>query len=176
MRNHNLSIKSKNQKSTLGTPDDPRPHVRLIRVHPDSFKEISVDVFTIKDFEKNRPCDYRLDFIQEEGLFFILGPKDIIKAMPRSFDDHIKWLQERNNFEKALADIKNAESNSLKIYNYQIVALNYIEYLIFTQKFKEAAEWCSKITLSNKDWEEKILIFAKEGQLEVGALVGANLL
>jgi hypothetical protein len=130
-----------------------------------------VDVFTIKDFEKNRPCDYRLDFIQEEGLFFILGPKDIIKAMPRSFDDHIKWLIERNNFERALVDIRNTESNSLKIYNYQIVALNYIEYLIFTKEFKGAAEWCSKITLSSKDWEEKILIFAKEGQLEVSDIL-----
>ena len=151
----------------MGIPEDPRPHVRLIRVHPDSFKEISVDVFTIKDFEKNRPSDYRLDFIEEDGLFFILGPKDIIKAMPRSFDDHIKWLIERNNFEKALDDIKNAELNSLKLYNYELVALNYIEYLIFSKEFKEAAEWCSRIALSSKHWEEKILIFAKEGQLEV---------
>ena len=47
------------------------------------------------------------------------------------------------------------------------VALNYIEFLIFTEKYKEAAEWCSQISLSVKDWEEKIIIFAKEGQLDV---------
>lgn len=151
----------------MGIPEDARPHVRVIKVHPDSFEETSLDAVTIKDFEKNRPCDYRLDFINDEGLFFILGPKDIIKAMPRSFDDHIKWLMERNSFEQALDDIKNAESNSVKTYTYQVVALNYIEYLIFSKKYKEASDWCSKISLSTKDWEEKILIFAKEGQLEV---------
>jgi hypothetical protein len=48
-----------------------------------------------------------------------------------------------------------------------MVALNYIEFLIFSKKHKEAADWCSKIILSSKDWEEKILIFAKEGQLKV---------
>ncbi len=47
------------------------------------------------------------------------------------------------------------------------MALNYIEFLIFSAKYKEAAEWCSKISLSVKDWEEKIIIFAKEGQLDV---------
>jgi hypothetical protein len=36
-----------------------------------------------------------------------------------------------------------------------------------SKKFKEAVEWCSKITLNNKTWEEKILIFAKEGKLDV---------
>jgi hypothetical protein len=47
------------------------------------------------------------------------------------------------------------------------VALSYIDYLITCKQYKEAADWCSKIALSSKNWEEKILIFAKEGKLEV---------
>ncbi len=89
-------------------PEDSRPHIRVIDIHPDSFEETSLDAVTIKDYEKNRPCDYRLDFIQDEGAFFIIGPKDIIKATPRSFDDHIRWLMDRFEFEQALTDIKNA--------------------------------------------------------------------
>ncbi|CAF0718867.1 unnamed protein product [Brachionus calyciflorus] len=147
-------------------PEDTRPHIRVILANPDSFEEISFDALTIKDYEKNRPFEYRLDYIIDEGSFFILSPKDLIKAMPRSFDDHLKWLMERFNFEQALDDIKKAPPNSAKIFTYQVVALNYIDYLIAAKEYKEAADWCSKITLTSKNWEEKILIFAKESKLE----------
>jgi hypothetical protein len=49
----------------------------------------------------------------------------------------------------------------------QIVSLNYIDFLLLSKQYKEAAEWCGKTALTSKDWEEKILIFAKEGKLEV---------
>ena len=146
---------------------DTRPHIRVIQAHPDSFEEISFDAVTIKEYEKNRPIDYRLDFICDEGSYFILSPKDVIKAMPRSFDDHIRWLMERSQFDQALEEIKVVSPNLIKIYTYQIVALNYIDYLISAKQYKNAADWCSKITLSSKNWEEKILIFAKEGRLDV---------
>jgi hypothetical protein len=112
----------KKDKSDLPpTPDDPRPHVRVIEVHPDAFEEQSLDAVTIKDYERNRSCDYRLDYIRDEGTFFILAPKDIIKAMPRSFDDHIKWLMERCHFEQALDEIRNAPANKINVYTYQVI-------------------------------------------------------
>ena len=40
--------------------------------------------------------------------------------MPRSFDDHIKWLMERKEFEQALEEIKNSELGNLKVYTYQV--------------------------------------------------------
>lgn len=36
-----------------------------------------------------------------------------------------------------------------------------------SKQYKEAAEWCTKITMNGQNWEEKIVIFAKEGKLEV---------
>lgn len=105
----------------MGIPEDSRPHIRVIDIHPDSFEETSLDAVTIKEFEKNRPCDYRLDFIQDEGTFFIIGPKDIIKATPRSYDDHIRWLMDRFDFEQALADIKEVASSEIKFYSYQVI-------------------------------------------------------
>jgi hypothetical protein len=147
--------------------EDRRPHIRVIQAHPDTFEEISFDAVTIKDFEKNRPADYRLDFILDEGSYFILSPKDLIKAMPRSFDDHIKWLidDDRCNFEQALSELKK-QPNMAKEFTYQVVAIKYIDYLLAIKQYQEAAEWCSKITLSTSDWESKILIFAKEGKLD----------
>ena len=48
-----------------------------------------------------------------------------------------------------------------------MVALEYIDFLLLTKRYKEAADWCGQINLDAKTWEEKILIFAKEGKLEV---------
>jgi len=68
-------------------PEVSLPHTRVIQIHPENFEKTSLDAVMILDYEHNQPCDYRLDFIGDESLFFIIGPKDIIKAMPRSFDD-----------------------------------------------------------------------------------------
>jgi hypothetical protein len=48
-----------------------------------------------------------------------------------------------------------------------VVALKYIDNLILNKQYKEAAEFCSKITIDAKIWEEKIFVFAKEGKLDV---------
>ena len=64
--------------------------------------------------------DYRLDFIIEEGSYFIVSPKDVIKAVPRSFDDHIRWLMENYEFEQALDEINKAPTNTAKIYTHQV--------------------------------------------------------
>lgn len=95
--------------------------MRVIQAHLDSFEEISFDAVTIKDYEKNLPINYRLDFIPEDGIYFILSPKDVIKATPRSFDDHIRWLMDRNQFEQALDEIKQAAPGVVKIYTYQVI-------------------------------------------------------
>jgi hypothetical protein len=38
--------------------------------------------------------------------------------------------------------------------------------MMYYDRYSEAASWCSRITLDSKNWEEKILIFAKEGKLD----------
>ena len=131
----------KEEKGDFVPPPDTRPHMRVIistklldkiyylvvffaiqviQAHPDTSEEISLDAVTIKDFERNRPVDYRLDFIIEEGSYFIVSPKDVIKAVPRSFDDHIRWLMENYEFEQALDEINKAPPNTAKIYTHQV--------------------------------------------------------
>lgn len=117
------SVTSSSRAASSSSPtltEDSRPHVRVIQARLDTFEEVSFDAVTIKDYEKNLPINYRLDFIADDGIYFILSPKDVIKATPRSFDDHIHWLIEpdRYHFEQALDEIK--ASNLAKIYNYQV--------------------------------------------------------
>ena len=74
---------------------------------------------------------------------------------------------ERFDFDLAFEVIEKAAPNTIKFYTYQVVAGHYIDYLIMEKQYKTAAEWCSKIELSEKTWEEKVYIFAKEGHLDV---------
>ncbi len=78
---HSIKSKSNSDQPSLGITKDSRPHIRVIDIQPDSFEETSLDAVAINDYARNRSCDYRLDFIAEDGLFFIIGPKDIIKAI-----------------------------------------------------------------------------------------------
>ncbi len=84
-----FSIKDENRK----------PVLRIIKPYADYYEECSVDLINIRDYEKNKCCDYRLDFLRDENTFFVVCPKDIAVAKPRTLDDHIDWLIERQKFE-----------------------------------------------------------------------------
>lgn len=73
--------------------------VRILKAYPDYYEECSVDLIDVRNSDKNKCCDYRLDFIQEENMYFIVSPKDIVVAKPRNMDDHIKWLIDHQKFE-----------------------------------------------------------------------------
>ena len=57
-------------------------------------------------------------------------------------------------------------TTEIKLFTYETVCLKYIDFLLFSKDFTSAADWCTKIKLGTKNSEEKILIFAKQGQLE----------
>ena len=79
--------------------DNRKPVLRIIKPYPDYYEECSVDLISIRDYEKNKCYDYRLDFLRDENTFFVVCPKDIAVARPRTIDDHIDWLIERQKFE-----------------------------------------------------------------------------
>jgi vacuolar protein sorting-associated protein 41 len=54
-----------------------KPVLRIIKPYPDYYEECSVDLLNIKDYEKNKCHDYRLDFLRDENTFFVVCPKDI---------------------------------------------------------------------------------------------------
>jgi hypothetical protein len=73
--------------------------VRIFKPYPDYYEECSVDLINVKNYDKNKCCDYRLDYIKGENIFFVVCPKDIVIAKPRNFDDHIQWLIDHQHFE-----------------------------------------------------------------------------
>lgn len=36
--------------------------------------------------------DYHLDILNEENVFFIVAPKDVVIASPYDLDDRIRWF------------------------------------------------------------------------------------
>ena len=131
-----------------------------------TYIESSTDALSIRGFEEYQSNNYCLENVQEESLFYIVSPKDIVLARPRDLDDHISWLMERDMFEEALADAVKHE-NLLKIHNVLTIWKKYMNNLIAAKKFKEAASLCSKILGDDKKlWEEEVYRFAKHKQLK----------
>jgi len=153
--------------SYQGKPHAQRP--QLLILSPSGYYtciETSTDALSIRGFEDYESNNYSLENVQEESLFYIVSPKDIVLARPRDLDDHISWLMERDMFEEALADALKHEA-SLKTHSVLKIWRKYMNSLISAKKFKEAASLCSKILGENKSlWEEEIYRFAKYRQLK----------
>eukprot|EP00112_Aurelia_sp_Birch-Aquarium-sp1_P017987 Seg4227.1 transcript_id=Seg4227.1/GoldUCD/mRNA.D3Y31 product="Vacuolar protein sorting-associated protein 41" protein_id=Seg4227.1/GoldUCD/D3Y31 len=132
----------------------------------ETYIESSTDALSIRGFEEYHSNNYFLENVQEESLFYIVSPKDIVLARPRDMDDHITWLMERDMFEEALADAVKHE-HLLKTHNVLRIWKQYMNNLIEAKKYKEAASLCKKIIGDNKDlWEEEVYRFAKHRQLK----------
>jgi hypothetical protein len=63
--------------------------------------------------------------------------------MPRSFDDHVRWLiePERFLFEEALAEIKVTPASEVKVFTYELVAMKYINYLLSVRRYIKRFCW-----------------------------------
>ena len=150
-----------------GKAHAPRP--QLLILSPSgyySYIESSTDALSIRGFEEYQSNNYCLENVQEESLFYIVSPKDIVLARPRDLDDHVSWLMERDMFEEALADALKHE-NLLKTHNVLTIWKKYMNNLIIAKKFKEAASLCGKILGDNQAlWEEEVYRFAKYRQLK----------
>ena len=53
--------------------------------------------------------NYRLESSPDEDVYYIVSPKDIILARPRSVEDHIDWLVNRQRYEEALIIAENID-------------------------------------------------------------------
>ncbi|XP_070565310.1 vacuolar protein sorting-associated protein 41 homolog [Ptychodera flava] len=143
-----------------------RPQLRIIDPKMDDFEEISCDALSIRGFHEYRPNDYHLEHIEEENLFYIVSPKDVVVAKPRDLDDHITWLMEHEMFQEALADAE-ANSRLLKRHDLLEIGRSYLNYLLDEQKYDEAARQCVKVLGKNKElWENEVFKFAKIHQLK----------
>ncbi|RWS13854.1 vacuolar protein sorting-associated protein 41-like protein, partial [Dinothrombium tinctorium] len=164
MDNNLVTLSVSKETEDKKNSSNSRPQFQVIEAHPQDYFEISGDFLSPKGFSNYSCNDYHLEWLPEDGLYFIVCPKDVVIAKPREEDDHISWLLERNHFEEALDAARS--SKNLKTHSVYKVGIKYIEFLLEQNSescYKQAAKVCASIIENNKQaWEEQIEKFANK--------------
>ncbi|CAN7997626.1 unnamed protein product [Ixodes hexagonus] len=147
-----------------------RPQFRVVEPHMDDCVEQSSDILSVRGFRAYRCSDYRLESLPEEGLFFVVSPKDVVLAKPRDEDDHLAWLLDHQRFEEALTAAMC--SRNLKRHTLLGVGQRYLDQLVEQQSFAKAAEVCLSVFGNERQlWEAEVFRFAQLHQLRALAPV-----
>ncbi|KAF0977952.1 hypothetical protein FDP41_003274 [Naegleria fowleri] len=153
----------------------PRPELRIMDLKGE---EKSCDALSIKNFENYFATDYRLEtfnpstssshhFVDQEEVYYILSPRDIVAARPRDSDDHIKWLMQKNKYTEALKYAKENESQ-LKSISIVDIGKKYLRHLLENKQYKEAAQMVPNVSGTDQQlWEEWIYVFIDLKQFHV---------
>lgn len=133
------------------------------------FIELSSDLLSPKGYQAYQCCDYHLEPLIEDELYFIVCPKDMIIAKPRSDDDHVAWLLERARFSEALSAIKG--SKTVRKFTYSQVGKQYLDFLIergSDSDLHDAASLTPSICEKNRDlWNQIFKTFDAINQLHL---------
>eukprot|EP01134_Creolimax_fragrantissima_P002998 CFRG2998T1 len=131
--------------------------------------EVSSDALSIMHCEQYTAANYRLAYLEEDSMYFVVSPKDIVFARPRDSDDHVAWLLEHEEYEEALTAAREAEKiKDLMQHTVESVGSAFISHLIDQQAFDTAAKMC--VDIAGKDsaaWEKWISVFLKHNQAKV---------
>lgn len=154
--------------TVLKSPNDKeggtRPHLSVLEPQGSDSFELSRDILSVKGSQEYRCKDYHLESLPEEGLYFIVSPKDVVVAKPRDEDDHIAWLLAHKKFQEAMKVIESGKD--LKRHNKLMVGRAYMNHLMKEKRYSEAAELCPSVLGHNKSlWEEEVYMFAHIQQL-----------
>lgn len=177
---------TQSETSTSSTPVDAliRPQVQIIETFPSSYNELSRDILTPNGcptvnsyntsnksrLEKNmKNFPFSLLSLHNDGLYFIVCPKDVISAKPRDHDDHIDWLIQHSMLKEAYTFAKE-NLNNLRRHSVREIEELYMKELLeraTSESYREAAKLCSSICGTNiKSWNETIQKFCDLNQLE----------
>lgn len=139
-----------------------KPELHIINAENE---EISADVLALHGYEHYQANDYVLEFLMEEDMFYVMGPKDLIAARSRDQDDHIEWLLEHERFGEALEAVR-AATNSKK-FNEDEIGQIYLNWLMKEKRFEDAAKECGGILKNDKMlWEDWVFKFTELGELK----------
>ncbi|KAF7728592.1 Vacuolar protein sorting-associated protein 41 [Apophysomyces ossiformis] len=142
-----------------------KPELHILN---DDNEEISADVLALQGYEHYQPNDYVLQFLMEEDMFYIMGPKDVIAARSRDQDDHIEWLLDHERYGEALQAARDAEAHGgSKRFDVHDIGQTYLDWLVKEKQFDEAAKECKHVLANNKPlWEDWVFKFTEMGELK----------
>jgi hypothetical protein len=126
-------------------------------------EELSDDVLPIMGFEYCRANDYVLEFLAEQDMFYVMGPKDLLAARSRDQDDHIEWLLDHQRYGEALEAARAASS---KKFDVNEIGQTFINWLVNEKQYEKAASECKTILGNDKTlWETWVFKFTELGEL-----------
>ncbi|KNC77974.1 hypothetical protein SARC_09577 [Sphaeroforma arctica JP610] len=131
-----------------------------------SNEETSSDALSIVNYEQYIANDYHMAFLEEEHIYFVVSPKDIVVARQRDSDDHVSWLLDHEKYPEALVAVREGEEKKeLRVHTIESVGDHYIEHLLSCTRYDEAADVCRDIYDTNAEgWQKWIDMFLKKGQ------------
>ena len=144
-----------------------RPELHIIN---DDNEEISADVLALHGFEHYQANDYVLEFLDEEDMFYVLGPKDLVAARPRDQDDHIEWLMDHERYGDALQAARDAElyHGGSRRFDVGEIGQTYLNWLVEHKDYEDAAENCPGVLGNDRTmWEDWVFRFVELGELKV---------
>lgn len=143
-----------------------RPQMRVLEPLQGTYEEISKDVLGIRNFEEHFPVNYHLECLVEERQFFIVCPRDVVVAKPRSADDRMEWLLQHERFAEALELVRS--SREVRQHTVLSVGREFIDHLMRVRQYQEAAKMCTQILGQDKAlWEQAVVWFNKVRQLRI---------
>ncbi|XP_077232382.1 uncharacterized protein LOC143869458 [Tasmannia lanceolata] len=183
-----ISSSSANQQaSTINSTTSEsliRPQVHILDTYSNSYNEVSKDVLTPngclssppkKTYPTNhqhpggKSFPYNLLSLHNEGIYFIVCPKDVISAKPRDNDDHIDWLIQHSMIKECYQFAKEKASD-LNRHSLREVEEIYVSQLLdkaTPESYSEAARLCVSICGKNqKSWDDEIHKFCHLNQLK----------
>lgn len=142
-----------------------RPQLHIVKPEEDDYTDLIIDSLSLRGFQKYTASEYSLECLVEESRFVILSPKDIVAACPYDSDDKIDWLLEHCKFENAL-EVVSSPSKSLQRHSLHSVGRAYLDHLLASEKYDQAALHMHKILGNDKyRWEKEVIKFATINQL-----------
>jgi hypothetical protein len=100
----------------------------------------------------------------DDTLFYVLAPKDLVVARPRDLDDHLTWLLDLGKYEEALLAV---DETRLQRHTLAAVGAQYVEHLLRSGDIEAAAAICPKIVRDDgAQWEVWIVRFARLKRLD----------
>lgn len=143
-----------------------RPSMYVIEPLTTSFVELRKDSLSLRGYQHLKCNDYSLECLIEENNFFIVSPKDVIRATPYDADDRIQWLMEHKKYEVAMEAVAQTEGHQACRFTPLQVGQAYLNHLLEQEEFEQAGQLCQKILGTEKRlWEEEVFKFARIHQL-----------
>ncbi|WWC91761.1 uncharacterized protein L201_006708 [Kwoniella dendrophila CBS 6074] len=143
-----------------------RPELRLI----EKGEEINADSLSLTNYHMYGCNDYSLIKSQRENedIFFVISPSDVILVRPRDEIDHIDWLIERERFSEALESAEELRKNHGNALDVKSIGLKYMNHLLAKGDFEQTASLAPKVLGQDSEaWEKWIYTFVQHQQLPV---------